>query len=371
MTMILEIYFPTSPNLGFFIPISFLIIILYLQAAGIALYRSFIYKKSSPFTSQILFAYGFLQLAYILGFVFLSLDRFLIWDLFPGWDNEYFYIIGWYSLGIGGFGASLIFERNLTIISNFPYIFSSISFIFIFISIIRWKNTALGLLSLILFNIINLFIFYYWFWLCRKSSRQLKAELLKLMFGFIFGVINIITFSKLIIPLINWDGTFFLLYITHFLGAFLQFHAVFKIKTLTDADWRASILDIEIIHLETREILIYRQFSPKNTEKNSLIPSSIRALEDIFQLIEDQPLKFTESINIKRENSQFIVLYYKNLIGVLRASKRFPIYSKILWRILIEFYYEYYYLLSRKKDLVESHENFNLFLPRIYQILFS
>lgn len=369
--MILEIKFPNSPNLGFFVPISFIIIILYIQTAGIVFYRSYIYKKSSQFSSKVFFAYGFLVISYLLSFIFFSLNRFLIWNILPNWSNEYFYILGWYLLGIGGFGASLIFEQNITIFSKFPYLFSSISFILIFISIIQWESRYLEVLSLILFNIINFFILYYWFWLYQKSSRQLKENLVKIMLGFVFGVINIISFSNLVNSWINWYGTYIILYIIQFIGAFLQFSAIFEIRSFSEADWRESLLEIAILHSKTREILLSHQFSSEKSARDSLISSSIKALEDILPLIDNTSFNFFDTLNLQRGNHVFIVLYHKNLIGVLRASKIFPIYSKILWKILIEFNYEYYYLLSRIQNKTDYSEKFLTFIPRIYQIIFT
>ncbi|WP_457558854.1 hypothetical protein [Candidatus Harpocratesius sp.] len=368
--MLFEISFPTSNNLQFYIPISFVIIILLLQTAGIALYRSFLYKKSSPFTSQILFAYGFLLTSQMFGFIFLSLDRFLIWDLLSGWSNEYFYIIGWYLFGIGGFGASLIFERSFILTSKYPYLFSSLSFFLILINLFNWKNTTLGYFSVLLFFIINFFIFFYWLRLYLKSSNQLKKFLLDIMIGFIIGSLNLIAMNKQIEGYFFSEIPYIILYIGQFIGCVLQFHAVFQIKTLNDADWRSSILEIALIHQESKEILLYQNFTKKKMSDITNFSSSINALEEILKLIEINPHK-TEAINIERDQNQLIILYYKNLIGVLITSQPFYIYPRLLLKILVEFSYEYHYILIRKRRIKLNQVEFKPFLQRLYQIVYG
>ncbi|MCF2139727.1 MAG: hypothetical protein K9W44_06710 [Candidatus Lokiarchaeota archaeon] len=369
--MLFEISFPTSNNLQFYIPISFVIIILHIQTAGIALYRSFLYKKSSPFTSQVLFAYGFLLTSQMLGFIFLSLERFLIWNLLTGWSNEYFYIIGWYLLGIGGFGANLIFERSFSLTSKYPYLFSSLSFLLILINLFNWENATIGYFSVVLFFIINFFIFLYWLRLYLKSSNQIKKFLRDIMIGFLIGSLNLMAMNKQIEEYSFSEILYIILYIGQFIGCVLQFHAVFHIKTLNDADWRSSILEIAIIHQETKEILLYQDFTEKKMSDLTNFSSSINALEEILKLIEINPPHKTEAINIERDQNQLIILYYKNLIGVLITSQPFYIYPRLLLKILVEFSYEYHYILFRKRKIKLNQVEFKPFLQRLYQLVYG
>ncbi len=368
-----SIAFPLSPYVEFYIPASFIIIIIQLQILGLVFYRSKIFERSSQFTSQVYSSFGFLTLGNILGFISISLDRFLDWNLLQFWSNDYLYHLGWYFFSLGGFIAILIMERIFETTMKVPYIYSILSLILIMVSVLNWNTPLFGVFTLILFLLVNFFIFTFWIRLWSKSSLQLKRYLVELLWGLGLSTVNLIFAHREFHALVKSETVYILLYIGQLCGHFLLFHALLHIKTLNDADWRSSIHEIHIISRSDKKSILYQNFQHLEDPDKELHASSIFAIEKLLNALDSRPANSQKIERIDWGENTLIVRYEQHLIGILTVSSKFLAYEKLLTRILKEFEYDYHHLIQQDSlSLSQNQERFHReFLERIYQIIYA
>ncbi|MHA1675228.1 MAG: hypothetical protein ACTSYI_16580 [Promethearchaeota archaeon] len=374
MTMVSDpIAFPLSPYVEFYIPASFITIIIQLQILGLVFYRSKIFQKSSQFTSQVYSSFGFLTLGNILGFISISLDRFLDWNLIHFWSNDYLYHQGWYFFSLGGFIAILIMERIFEATMKVPYIYSIMSLILLMVSILNWNSPLFDIFTLMVFLLVNFFMFTFWIRLWSKSSPQLKRYLVELLWGLGLSSLNLIFAHREFLVFVQSETVYLLLYIGQLCGHILLFHALFHIKTLNDADWRSSIYEIHIISRSDRKSILYQNFQHLEDPNKELYASSIFAIESLLNVLDSRPNNSQEIERIDWGEYTLIVRYEAHLIGILTVSSKFLVYEKLLTRILKEFEYDYHHLIQQDSlSLSKNQERFHReFLERIYQIIYA
>lgn len=346
-------------------------VVLQLQIIGIAFYRSKRLQKSSMLSSQVLYSLGFLLAGYCLGFVLLSLERFLRTDISSLFPNENLYVQGWYIFGIAGFGTCLILERNFQSSVRVPYLFSLLSFLFIILSLLNWDNPAFDLFYVIIFLLVNSFVISYWIRLYRRISKEIQKTLIELLVGFSLFILNFLFLNRDLTAVVQEEIVYIFLYMCQFCGLLFIFHALIHLKTLDDADWRSGINEIYLISRETNHTILYRNFINPENLGGETYGSSISAIEELINTLDSHDSESQQIRSIERGEKTLILQYFHNLIGVLAVSNKFLVHEKILTRILTEFEYEYTYLIRQNK--LESNKKLYTteFLQRIYEIIYG
>ena len=234
-----------SPYREIYIPIIFISLAIGLQIALLMYYRSILNRKSAKISSQLSIALGTFILGYSLSLLFLTIQNFFL--SLTSSISTYFYVQGWFFIGLGNFGFCLIIEALYRKSFHSKFVFSILAIISLFVNGFAGNNLAFNIIGFGLFLIVNGFFIYFLSFLIKRAIGTNRKLLIINIIGFICYLSGFISSIKAVFNILNSEILLLVTYPLLMIGMVVIFYSLYQMPLFTDVDWREKIEELYII----------------------------------------------------------------------------------------------------------------------------
>jgi hypothetical protein len=258
--------------------------------------------------------------------------------------NPLFNQIYYFGLAVAIFIFAFSVEWQYRPILKTKWVFTTLTAILVAPTLIFSWNSPIFVPFFVAIEITYLFPLYFFFRLYAKNRGTTRRKILMAIVGFLFLMAgvggNTDVFQSMLIATgsLFIYSTFMIVFKTLMIAGLCLFYYAFA-NVFLETNWRSQLLELYIIHSETKDQLYYQNFQISDViQSQSLFSSGIVGITEIFK-------EFTSSEKFIRVIDQgsikLIIEKGSFAIGVFVVRQNLKIYRQFLKKILKEF--EVYY----------------------------